>query len=183
MEKFADFGVDAANLAAVLGVEVAQNVLDQQGQIFLAVAQRRQMDVEDVQAEVEVLAKLAAGHGLLGILVGGGEHAHVHGRFGLLPRRRTLRSSSTRSSLACVGGGISPISSRSSVPPSASSKQPMRRSAAPVKAPRLVAEDFALHERFGNGGAVDGHEGPFGARRKLMEWCGPGSPCPTRSRR
>jgi len=54
----------------------------------------------------------------------------------LLPRRLTLRSSSTRSNFACVGAGISPISSRSSVPPSASSKQPMRRSAAPVNAPR-----------------------------------------------
>ena len=54
----------------------------------------------------------------------------------MLPSRRTLRSSSTRKSFACVGAGISPISSSSSVPASASSKQPMRRSAAPVKAPR-----------------------------------------------
>ncbi len=30
----------------------------------------------------------------------------------------------------------------------------------------LVAENFALHQRFGNGGAVDGHEGTVGARRK-----------------
>jgi len=51
------------------------------------------------------------------------------------PTRVSSRSSSTRSSFTCVLGGISPISSRNSVPPSASSKRPSRRSAAPVKAP------------------------------------------------
>ncbi len=40
-----------------------------------------------------------------------------------------------RSSLACVASGISPISSSSSVPFCATSKQPARRSEAPVKAP------------------------------------------------
>ena len=51
------------------------------------------------------------------------------------PTRMNSRSSSTRRSLTCVDGGISPISSRKSVPPSASSNRPSRRSAAPVKAP------------------------------------------------
>ena len=51
------------------------------------------------------------------------------------PRRRNLRSCRTRSSLTCVAGVISAISSRNSVPRSASSKQPARRSVAPVKAP------------------------------------------------
>src|SRR2546427_6623102 len=44
------------------------------------------------------------------------------------PTRRKLPSWSTRSSLACVLESISAISSRNSVPPSASSKQPSRRS-------------------------------------------------------
>jgi hypothetical protein len=51
------------------------------------------------------------------------------------PSRRNLRSCSTRSSLTCVAGVISAISSRNSVPRSASSKQPSRRSTAPVNAP------------------------------------------------
>ena len=33
----------------------------------------------------------------------------------------------------------------------------------------LVAENFALHQRFGNGRAVDGHEGPASSRRKHMD--------------
>ena len=46
-----------------------------------------------------------------------------------------MRVSSTRSSLTWMAGEISPISSRKSVPPSASSNRPSRRSAAPVNAP------------------------------------------------
>ena len=51
------------------------------------------------------------------------------------PTRKKVRLSSTRSSLTWVASGISPISSRKMVPPSASSNRPSRRSAAPVKAP------------------------------------------------
>ncbi len=51
------------------------------------------------------------------------------------PTRVSFLSSSTRSSFTCVDGRISPISSRKSVPSSASSNRPMRRSAAPVNAP------------------------------------------------
>ena len=65
-------------------------------------AQRRHVDVEDVEAVVEIVAQLAAGDGLFGILVGRGEDADVDRGLGLLPRRRSLRSSRTRSSLAWV---------------------------------------------------------------------------------
>ncbi len=52
-----------------------------------------------------------------------------------LPTRSNTRSCSTRSSLTCIGRLMSPISSRNSVPPSASSKRPLRVATAPVKAP------------------------------------------------
>ncbi len=55
-------------------------------------------------------------------------------------------SCSTRSSRVCASGGMSPISSRNSVPPSACSKRPAARWVAPVKAPRLVAEQLALDQ-------------------------------------
>ena len=51
------------------------------------------------------------------------------------PSGRTARSWSTRSSLACVASGMSPISSRNSVPPLAAAKRPSRRRSAPVNAP------------------------------------------------
>src|ERR1700741_2406214 len=51
------------------------------------------------------------------------------------PTRSTSPSSRTRRSLACMATGMSPISSRKSVPPSACSNLPTWRPAAPVKAP------------------------------------------------
>ena len=65
------------------------------------------------------------------------DDAHVD-RDRLRARRRAgrPRSSSTRSSLGCSSSGSSPISSRNSVPPSASSNGPRRMRVAPVNAPR-----------------------------------------------
>src|SRR6266545_4226964 len=54
----------------------------------------------------------------------------------LPPTRSKACSSRTRRTLACVLRLMSPISSRKSVPPSASSNLPRRRATAPVKAPR-----------------------------------------------
>ncbi len=51
------------------------------------------------------------------------------------PTRWISFASIARRSFACASMLRSPISSRNSVPVSASSKRPMRRSAAPVKAP------------------------------------------------
>ena len=51
------------------------------------------------------------------------------------PTRSNSRSCSTRRSLICSAGVTSPISSRNSVPLSASSKRPSLRLMAPVKAP------------------------------------------------
>ena len=51
------------------------------------------------------------------------------------PTRRKVCSWSTRSSLTCMPAGISPISSRKSVPPLAASKSPSLRRTAPENAP------------------------------------------------
>ena len=52
-----------------------------------------------------------------------------------LPTGMYSPSCSTRSSLGWSASGRSPISSRKSVPPSASAKKPSRACSAPVKAP------------------------------------------------
>ena len=111
-------------------------MLDQDGHVLAALAQRRQGDLEDVEAEVEVLAEapflISA---LRSRLVAHSTRTSTSISV-LPPSRRSRPSSSTRSSLACSSMGISPISSRKSVPPWASSKTPGRRWSAPVKAPR-----------------------------------------------
>ena len=53
----------------------------------------------------------------------------------LPPTRSNDCSCSSRRTLACTASGMSPISSRNSVPPSHCSNLPMRRRSAPVKAP------------------------------------------------
>ena len=69
-------------------------------------------------------------------------------------------AASTRSSLGCSASGSSPISSRKSVPPSATSNLPARSRVAPVKAPGDVAEQLALGDRLGQRGAVDVDQRP-----------------------
>jgi len=54
----------------------------------------------------------------------------------LPPTRSSQPSCAMRSSRTCAAGGNSPISSKSSVPPSARSNQPLRVSTAPVNEPR-----------------------------------------------
>ena len=51
------------------------------------------------------------------------------------PTRRTLRSSMTRRSLTCVVIGMSPTSSRKTVPPLADSSRPALADCAPVNEP------------------------------------------------
>ena len=76
------------------------------------------------------------------------------------PTGRTVRSCSARSSLGCSASGISPISSRNSVPPLACTNRPVRVALRVGEGALGVAEQLALEQRLGHGRAVDGHEGP-----------------------
>ncbi|MOA13096.1 hypothetical protein D3C78_1331280 [compost metagenome] len=55
-----------------------QKVACQAGNIFTALAQRRQMDADHVQAVEQILTEFAFLHTLLQILVCRGDNAHVH---------------------------------------------------------------------------------------------------------
>ena len=67
---------------------------------------------------------------------------------------------------------MSPISSRNSVPLAASSNLPRRVSRASVKAPFLVAEQFALQQRLGECGAVDRDERLMAAAALVVDHLG-----------
>ncbi len=54
----------------MLGIHVAQDMLDENGNIFLVLAQRGQVNVKHVQSKVEILPQLAAANGRLGFFVG-----------------------------------------------------------------------------------------------------------------
>ena len=72
------------------------------------------------------------------------------------PSRRTLPSCNTRSNFACIGIGISPISSSNRVPWSACSKQPGAPSESTGEGSFFMAEQLALNQRLRQRGAVDG---------------------------
>ena len=85
------------------------------------------------------------------------------------PTRCTSPSSSTRSSLACTVSGSSPISSRNSVPPSASLEQPRLVVGGAGERAAHVPEQLALEQRLDDRRAVDGDEAPVAARAGAMQ--------------
>ena len=135
-----------------------------------ALAQRRHLDGDDVEAVVEVLAELPVAR-----------PSRCRSRFvaamtrtstlivSLPPTRSNSRSCRKRSSLTWIAGEISPISSRNSVPPSACWKRPSRRADRAGERAALVAEQLALEQRLGQRRAVQLHERARCARG-LRSW-------------
>ena len=68
---------DALDVLAVLARELLEEVVGQQQDVGLPLAQRRHEDREDVQPVVQVLAERPAGDRLLEVLVGGRDQADV----------------------------------------------------------------------------------------------------------
>ncbi|MEI2659906.1 MAG: hypothetical protein V9G11_08225 [Bifidobacterium adolescentis] len=140
--------------------------------------------MDRVEAEEEILAEPAGRDLGVEVGVGGGDEADVGAAgAGRSRRARTRRSRATRRSFACWLSGMLPISSRNSVPLSASSKRPARSALASVNAPLHVAEELALEHALGEAAHVDGDEGLAGARRRRRAGPGRRRPCRCRSRR
>jgi hypothetical protein len=92
-------------------------MLDQQRNVFLALAQRRHMNGDDIQAVIEVLAEEAFLDQALEIAVGGGEDAHVHVDFFRAADAGEGALLKGAKEFPWVVGLRSPISSRKIVPP------------------------------------------------------------------
>ena len=134
-----------------------------------ALAQRRQAQADHVEAVEQVLAERARLDALLEVLVRRGDHAHVAALSACGRRRgRTGRRTSTRSSRVCRSSGMSPISSRKSVPPSACSKRPRRVVCAPVNAPRSWPKSSDSSRSFGIAAVLIATNGPLA--RGLCLW-------------
>ena len=164
--------------AAELLDEMAHQVRD----VLAPLAQRRQLELDALEAVVEVLAEPSLGDQRLEVAVGRGhQRARRPGSARSPPTRTTSRSCRARSSFTCSAGGMSPISSRKSVPPSASSNLP-RRAGDAGRDPALDAEQLALEQRLGQRAAVERDEraarGPRGGGGAWRS-----APCRCRSRR
>ena len=70
-------GRERLHLAMEARRGVLQEVVDQERDVLAALGERRDHQLDDAQAIVQVLAEAAGAHRRLEVLVGGGEHAHV----------------------------------------------------------------------------------------------------------
>ena len=144
-------------------------MLGQQGQILFAIAQWRQMNVEHVETVEQVLAQMAIGNGLAGVLVRSSDHPHVHRSFRLAAQpahfmifqyAQQLRLRGRRHFADFVQ------QQRAAVRQFEAADSPLGGTG--ERTP-LVAENFALHQGLGDRRTVDGHKGTTGSRRKLVQ--------------
>src|SRR6267154_4518787 len=70
---------ELANFLSVSRAELVQQMPSKNGNIFLAITQRRDEERNDVEPVDQILTEGAAGDLLLEILVGGGQNANIHG--------------------------------------------------------------------------------------------------------
>ena len=130
---------------------------------------RRHDDRKHVEPEEQVLAKLAAReHAPRDRDASPRGCARRHGAARRCRRARTRAPARTRSSFTCMSKLMSPISSRNSVPPSASSKRPMRVVNAPVNAPFSWPNSSLSSSSRGIAPQLTGTNGRLRPRRKLV---------------
>jgi hypothetical protein len=87
----------------------------------------------------------------------------------LPPTRSISRSCRTRRSLACIASGMSPTSSRKSVPPLARSNFPRRCLVAPVKAPASWPKSSLSMSSLGSAAQLSFSSGPFARGRERVD--------------
>ena len=132
-------------------------------------AQRRQLEVDDVDAVVEVLAEAALLDRGLQVAVGGGDDARVEGHLGGAAQGPHLCAPAARAAAwAASPSGSSPTSSRKSVPPLAWTKRPVRSARASVKAPRAWPNSSLSSSASGMAAQLSATKGP--SLRRLRAW-------------
>src|ERR1019366_7278666 len=119
------------------------------------VAQRRHLDVEDVEAVEEVTAQMAALHRLLRILVGCCDNAYVDRRFGFTPKAAEFTVLEHAEQLGLGGGGHLTNLVEQQCPFFSQFETSGASLNGSSERSFFVAEDLALDQRLRDGGAVD----------------------------
>ena len=149
---------EAGDLAAVAAVELVQEVVHEHGDVLPAFAQRRHAHGQHVQAVVQVLAKAAGLHLAPEVEVGGGHHAHVH-REGLGAAHALDLAGLQGAQQLALGGGAEDadfVEEEGAAMGALEAAGPGGQRAG--VAALVDAEELALDQVVGDGGAVDGHE-------------------------
>ena len=153
------------------------------GDVGLALAQRRQVDLERVDrgrtgprgtASASIISRRSR------LVAQRTRTSTRNGSFS--PTRRISPDSRNRSSLTWMLLSSSPTSSRNSVPPLATSKSPLRLRVGAGEGALAVAEQLALDQVLGQGAAVDRDERRGRPGGSCRGGCGRSAPCRCRSR-
>ncbi len=159
-----------------------QEVTRQRGNIFGTLAQWWNPQLELAQAVVKILAETPFFHRQLKILIGGGNHAHVDGDFPI-PTQPVIWSAVQNAQQFHLDLRLQFANfvekNRALV---GHFKQAGLRGIGAAEGSLLVAEQFALHQMFGQRGAVDIDQSHFCADKRIRGWCARLTPCPCRFR-
>ena len=130
----------------------------QSGNIFGTLAQWRNPQLELAQAVEKIFAETAFFHRQFQILIGGGDHAHVDGNFPM-STQTVIRSAVQNAQQFHLDLRLQFANfvekNRALV---GQFKQTGLRGIGATEGSLLIAEQFALHQMFGQGGAVDIHQ-------------------------
>src|SRR5262245_41144583 len=160
--------VHPLDLPPVLLVELGDEGLHEERDVLGPLAQRRERDGQHVDPVVQVFAEGLVAHGLAGVAVGRGDDANVDLDLRLAP--------DPANHTVLEDAKILHLESRAHLRDlveenGAAVGQLEEARFALVRAgegPLLVAEELALHQRLGDGRAVDGDERPLAPIRHLM---------------
>ena len=167
----------------VFAAVLVEEVLDQRGNIFLAVAQRRQRQVDHVEAVVQILAEAPFLHQLLQIGVGGGHDAHVDADgFGRAQRHElALLDHAQQLGLGLERDGADLVEEDG--PAVGDFEVAFARGHGAGEGAFDVAEERRFQQIRRNGAGVHGHEGMLGAGRVARGSRWRSVPCRCRFRR
>src|SRR3990172_3611095 len=163
---------EALHLAGELAVVLADEVLYQKGDVVAALAQGGQRDGNHVQAVVQVLPEGALLHGLLQVPVGGGDDPDVDldGPGAPHPLDLPLLEGPEDLGLQVQPHGAHLVQKQA--PPRGQLELPHLGGDGPGEGPLLVAEELGFQQFRGDGGAVDGDEGPLAPVALLVDGAG-----------
>ncbi len=153
-DRFADHG----DVAAVPLVDVGHERFDQIAKVLLVIAKRRNLDVEHVEAVIEVAAQFALGDGFFGNLVGGGNNAHVDRGFDFASESAQLAIFEDAQQLGLRADRHFADLVEKQRAAFGEFKAADATLESSGESSLFVTKDFAFDQRFRNRRAVDGHE-------------------------
>ena len=168
-QRFDTRGVEAARRAAVLAAEAVDESLGQQQRVAFALAQRRQVEREQIQPVEQVLAELTGGAARLQVGVGGGDDAHV-AQFDARSADRTVAAilrETQQHRLAARAERVDLVEKQRAALGVADDAAAVALGVGEGAA--HMAEQFGLDHRIRNRAAVDGDERFAATRAQVMQ--------------